>query len=259
MELGGAANSEAVNNGLISVGDKNTENSQKLKFAHGVLIQDQTGAKFTNNGTITAGEGASAIEIKKDKATTSAEINLGEKSQIDGLINIGTDTTVTLNAKGMTGKLQVKAADGTTTLNVESGSDVTLVDRLGSTYEEVNIADGKLTASIWHDINEYGEKKEQLQNDNKFKNVTVGEKGIFNITKLNSGGSTNQTSAEAKPHTQLLIKDMELPLAGGDLQVAGKTYTDKIVIGTMQYDRYAQDHDRLLQICRRQLWLGFQV
>ena len=231
MELGGAANSEAVNNGLISVGEVNTESSQ-LPFGHGVLIQDQTGAKFTNNGTITAGKGASAIEIKKDKATTSAEINLGEKSQIDGLINIGTDTTVTLNAKGMTGKLQVKAADGTTTLNVESGSDVTLVDRLGSTYEEVNIADGKLTASIWHDTNEYGEKKEQLQNDNKFKNVTVGEKGIFNITKLNSGGSTNQTSAEAKPHTQLLIKDMELTLAGGDLQVAGKTYTDKIVIGT---------------------------
>lgn len=57
MELGGAANSEAVNNGLISVGDKNTESSQDLKFAHGVLIQDQTDAKFTNNGTITAGEG----------------------------------------------------------------------------------------------------------------------------------------------------------------------------------------------------------
>ena len=232
MELGGAANSEAVNNGLISVGDKNTEGSQGLKFAHGVLIQDQTGAKFTNNGTITAGEGASAIEIKRDKATTSAEINLGEKSQIDGLINIGTGTQVTLNAKGMTGKLQVKAADGTTTLNVESGSDVTLVDRLGSTYESVNIADGKLTASIWHDTNHYGEKNEQLQNDNKFENVTVGEKGIFNITKLNSGGDKDQTQTNAKPHDKLLIKGMNLNLEGGKLYVAGSEYTGALRVGT---------------------------
>ena len=225
MELGGAANSEAVNNGLISVGDVNTESKQALDFGHGVLIQDQTDAKFTNNGTITAGEGASAIEIKKNKATTSAEINLGEKSQIDGLINIGTGTQVTLNAKGMTGKLQVKAADGTTTLNVESGSDVTLVDRLGSTYESVNIADGKLTASIWHDTNLYGEKNEQLQNDNKFENVTVGEKGIFNITKLNSGGDKDQTQTNAKPHDKLLIKGMKLNLEGGKLYVAGSEYT----------------------------------
>ena len=149
MELGGAANSEAVNNGLISVGDVNTESKQALDFGHGVLIQDQTGAKFTNNGTITAGEGASAIEIKKDKATTSAEINLGEKSQIDGLINIGTGTQVTLNAKGMTGKLQVKAADGTTTLNVTDGSNVELVDDQKSVYETVNVEKGTLNASIW--------------------------------------------------------------------------------------------------------------
>ena len=231
MELGGAANSEAVNNGLISVGDVNTESSQNLEFGHGVLIQDQEGAKFTNNGTITAGKDASAIEIKKIKADTSAEINLGEKSQIDGLINIGANTTVVLNAKGMSGKLQVKAADGTTTLNIESGSDVTLADRQGSVYESVNIADGKLTASIWHDANEYGEQNEQLQNDNKFKNVTVGEKGVFNITKLNSGGDTDQTSAEAKPHTQLLIKDMKLTLDGGALQVAGQNYTGALKVG----------------------------
>ena len=229
MELGGgdkSVNSVATNNGSIIVGD-----IAKGKYGHGVLIKDAKNVVLNNNGLIQAGEGATAIDVQL-KNETSATINLGEKSQIDGLIKIDHGTNVTLNAKGMTGKLKVKAADGTTTLNIDSGSDVTLADRQGSVYESVNIADGKLTASIWHDTNEYGEKKEQLQNDNKFKNVTVGEKGVFNITKLNSGGDKDQTKTNAKPHNTLLIKDMKLTLEGGDLQVAGKTYTDKIVIGT---------------------------
>ena len=229
MELGGgdkSVNSVATNNGSIIVGD-----IAKGKYGHGVLIKDAKNVALNNNGLIQAGEGATAIDVQL-KNETSATINLGEKSQIDGLIKIDHGTNVTLNAKGMTGKLKVKAADGTTTLNIDSGSDVTLADRQGSVYESVNIADGKLTASIWHDTNEYGEKKEQLQNDNKFKNVTVGEKGVFNITKLNSGGDKDQTKTNAKPHNTLLIKDMKLTLEGGDLQVAGKTYTDKIVIGT---------------------------
>ena len=229
MELGGGAKSVgsvATNNGSIIVGD-----IAKGKYGHGVLIKDAKNVVLNNNGLIQAGEGATAIDVQL-KNETSATINLGEKSQIDGLIKIDHGTNVTLNAKGMTGKLKVKAADGTTTLNIDSGSDVTLADRQGSVYESVNIADGKLTASIWHDTNEYGEKKEQLQNDNKFKNVTVGEKGVFNITKLNSGGDKDQTKTNAKPHNTLLIKDMKLTLEGGDLQVAGKTYTDKIVIGT---------------------------
>ena len=229
MELGGGAKSVgsvATNNGSIIVGD-----IAEGKYGHGVLIKDAKDVVLNNNGLIQAGEGATAIDVQL-KNETSATINLGEKSQIDGLIKIDHGTNVTLNAKGMTGKLKVKAADGTTTLNIDSGSDVTLADRQGSVYESVNIADGKLTASIWHDTNEYGEKKEQLQNDNKFKNVTVGEKGVFNITKLNSGGDKDQTKTNAKPHNTLLIKDMKLTLEGGDLQVAGKTYTDKIVIGT---------------------------
>ena len=229
MELGGGAKSVgsvATNNGSIIVGD-----IAEGKYGHGVLIKDAKDVVLNNNGLIQAGEGATAIDVQL-KNETSATINLGEKSQIDGLIKIDHGTNVTLNAKGMTGKLKVKAADGTTTLNIDSGSDVTLADRQGSVYESVNIADGKLTASIWHDTNEYGEKKEQLQNDNKFKNVTVGEKGVFNITKLNSGGDKDQTKTNAKPHNTLLIKDLKLTLEGGDLQVAGKTYTDKIVIGT---------------------------
>ena len=228
MELGGGAKSVgsvATNNGSIIVGD-----IAEGKYGHGVLIKDAKDVVLNNNGLIQAGEGATAIDVQL-KNETSATINLGEKSQIDGLIKIGEGTKVALNAKGMTGKLKVQAADGTTTLNIDSGSDVTLADRQGSVYESVNIADGKLTASIWHDTNEYGEKKEQLQNDNKFKNVTVGEKGVFNITKLNSGGDKDQTKTNAKPHNTLLIKDMKLTLDGGALQVAGQNYTGALKVG----------------------------
>jgi hypothetical protein len=188
MELGGgdkSVDSVATNNGSIIVGD-----IAQGKYGHGVLIKDAKDVVLNNNGLIQAGEGATAIDVQLEK--TSATINLGETSQIDGLIKIGEGTKVALNAKGMT---------------------------------------GKLTASIWHDTNEYGEKKEQLQNDNKFKNVTVGEKGVFNITKLNSGGDKDQTKTNAKPHNTLLIKDMKLTLDGGALQVAGQNYTGALKVG----------------------------
>ena len=177
---------------------------------------DATGLEVTGEGVELTNNGEIYVTTDKDGVEWRNEAMLAE------------DNAKAVNA----GKLKVKAADGTTTLNIDSGSDVTLADRQGSVYESVNIADGKLTASIWHDTNKYGENKEQLQNDNKFKNVTVGEKGVFNITKLNSGGDKDQTKTNAKPHNTLLIKDMNLTLEGGDLQVAGKTYTDKIVIGT---------------------------
>ncbi len=111
MELGGGTHSVgsvATNNGSIIVGD-----IAEGKYGHGVLIKDAKDVVLNNNGLIQAGEGATAIDVQLD-GETSAEINLGEKSQIDGLIKIGEGTKVTLNAKGMTGKLKVQAADGTT-------------------------------------------------------------------------------------------------------------------------------------------------
>ena len=115
MELGGGAKSVgsvATNNGSIIVGD-----IAEGKYGHGVLIKDAKDVVLNNNGLIQAGEGATAIDVQQD-GETSAVINLGEKSQIDGLIKIGEGTKVELNAKGMTGKLKVQAADGTTTFNV---------------------------------------------------------------------------------------------------------------------------------------------
>ena len=230
IELGGANGSDAVNEGSIVVGAVNEKAAQGLKFGHGVLIQDTTGVKFTNNGTIVAGEGASAIEVKKQ--STSATITLGEKSKIVGDINLGTDTTVGLVVDGAKDKLSIKSA-GITTVTVKGGADIELVDQKGSVYQLVDIQDGKLTASIWHDATEYGTDKKQLQNDNHFKAVTVGEKGVFNITKLNSGGDKDQTKADAKKHTQLLLSDMQLTLNGGALQVAGADYHGTVKIGDM--------------------------
>ena len=213
MELGGGAKSVgsvATNNGSIIVGD-----IAEGKYGHGVLIKDAKDVVLNNNGLIQAGEGATAIDVQLE-GETSATINLGETSQIDGLIKIGEGTKVALNAKGMTGKLKVQAADGTTTFNVAEGSTVELVDGQKSVYEKVNVEKGTLTASI-------------QKADNHMKDVVVGEEGVFNITKLNSGG--NQDDIAAKPHDTLLLSAMDVTLNGGDLQVAGQTYEGKVKIG----------------------------
>lgn len=215
MELGGGSQSvgsEATNNGSIIVGD-----IAKGKFGHGVLIKDAKEVVFNNNGLIQAGEGATAIEVQSGDDETSGTINLGQKSKVDGLIKIGEGTKIGLVAKGMNGKLQVQAAEGTTTLGIEDGANVELVDGLKSVYENVNVNKGTLTASIWKD-------------DNHMKDVVVGEEGVFNITKLNSGG--DKADLATKPHDTLLLTGMNLTLNGGDLQVAGKTYEGKVVIGT---------------------------
>lgn len=213
MELGGGEASEgsvATNNGSIVVGD-----IAEKKYGHGVLIKNAKNVVFNNNGVITAGKGATAIDVQLD-GETSATINLGEKSQIDGLIKIGEGTKIGLVAKGMNGKLQVQAAEGTTTLGIEDGANVELVDGQKSVYENVNVKKGTLTASIWKD-------------DNHMKDVVVGEEGVFNITKLNSGGKAD--NLEADPHDTLLLSSMDVTLDGGDLQVAGKTYEGKVKIG----------------------------
>lgn len=214
MELGGGEASEgsvATNNGSIVVGD-----IAEKKYGHGVLIKNAKNVVFNNNGVITAGKGATAIDVQLD-GETSATINLGEKSQIDGLIKISEGTKIGLVAKGMNGKLQVQAAEGTTTLGIEDGANVELVNGQKSVYENVNVKKGTLTASIWKD-------------DNHMKDVVVGEEGVFNITKLNSGGDKEDLAT--KPHDTLLLSGTNLTLSGGDLQVAGKTYEGKVLIGT---------------------------
>ena len=90
------------------------------------------------------------------------------------------------------------------------------MDGQKSVYEKVNVEKGTLTASI-------------QKADNHMKDVVVGEKGVFNITKLNSGG--NQDDLAAKPHDTLLLSAMDVTLNGGDLQVAGQTYEGKVKIG----------------------------
>ncbi len=223
IELGGASGSTAVNNGTITA-------SSDGNWAHGVLIKAPVSGnsyKFTNNGEITAnGPGASAIEVQAgdEGEVTSAEINLIEGSKIEGIVRIGANTDVTLNAKGTDDRLDLHADElAKFNLNVTDDANLTLEDGNGASIDNVTIENGgQLNASIW-------------QTDNKFTNVRVNEGGIFNITKLNSGGSQSQDpNAEGYvPHdTLLLAYGADYTLDGGKLYVDGSEYHGNLKIGT---------------------------
>ena len=218
MELGGAANSEAVNNGLISVGDKNTESKQEHKFGHGVLIQDQEGAKFTNEGTITVGKGASAIEIKKHdkKKDTSAAVVLKGNSKVDGLIHIGegVKSAVISAEEGVTDTLTLKAENDATELKVLTGSTITLADKQGSKLAKVDVDESsRLNLSIF-------------QSDNAVKEANI--EGILNITHLNS-----KSDDSLKANDQILLAfGSTWNLNGGKLYVEGSEYTGTLRVGT---------------------------
>lgn len=227
IELGGASGSTAVNNGTITASSEGS--AAEKPWAHGVLIKAPVSGyryKFTNNGEISAnGSGASAIEVQagdKDEGTT-AEINLIEGSKIEGIVRIGANTDVTLNAKGTDDSFDLQAdASANFNLNVTDDANLTLEDGNGASIDNVTIENGRLNASIW-------------QADNKFTNVRVNEGGIFNITKLNSGGSQSQDpSAEGYvPHdTLLLAYGADYTLDGGKLYVDGSEYHGNLKIGT---------------------------
>lgn len=219
IELGGASGSTAVNNGTITA-------SSDGDWAHGVLIKApefNASYTFTNNGRIVASGDATAIDIQEDngKGQTTAEINLVEGSQIDGIVKIGANTDVTLNAKGTDDSFDLQAdASANFNLNVTDDANLTLEDGNGASIDNVTIENGQLNASIW-------------QTDNKFTNVRVNEGGIFNITKLNSGGDKDQSVEGAKPHNTLLLAyGANYTLDGGKLFVADSEYHGNLKIGS---------------------------
>lgn len=221
MELGGAAGSEAVNNGTIVA---NTP--VKGGFSHGVLIKDTSNNEFTNYGTIEAAKGATAIEVqvsKKDGVVTGTTadniLNFEAGSKIVGEVHIQADVTGTvINANGFKGTVDLNNESDELKLNLADGSEVTLTEGHASTVSEAKIVNGRLNASIWGA-------------DNKFGKVVVEKDGIFNITKLNSGGDA--ADLETKPHDQLLIKGADYTLNGGKLFVAGSNYEGKLKLGTI--------------------------
>ena len=222
MELGGVTKSTAENNGTIEV--VSAEEVNKGTWAHGVLIKDQAEATFTNTGTITAtAANTSAIEIQTDEMSVKATVNLEGSSAIDGLIKISSKdaskvATVELNAKGVTDTFKLKAdANSNVTLNILDGANVTLEDGQDSTIDVAKIENGTLTASIF-------------QTDNAFREVTIGENGIFNIEALNS--RTTGTAATDPANRLLLAYSADYKLEGGRLQVAGQDYTGALKIGT---------------------------
>lgn len=213
IELGGVAGSLAVNNGTITVGEI-TEERSGLIFGHGVLINTSNNT-FVNNGTISAeGEHASAIEVKDN--ADGATVILGSTSKVLGKIHFS-DTVEhsRLIANGAVDTIDLVSEAGDLELDIVNGANLTLKDGNASTYGEVNIDDGRLNASIWQD-------------DNKFKHVNVNEDGIFNVTKLNSGGDP------AKPSTHnklLLAKGSSYTFKGGKLLVAGSEWQGALKVG----------------------------
>ena len=216
MELGGASGSTAVNAGLISVGTPTEKgDGGELRFGHGVLINTE-GNTFTNEGTIDAAKGATAIEVK-DKANNT-KLNFEAGSAVNGEVHVASGITGTvINANGFNGTLNLRSESDDLELNVVKGAEVTLTDKNGSKVAVANVTDGRLNASIW------GE-------DTKFGKVVVEKDGIFNIRKLNSGGDSKDL--ENKPHNQLLIKGGDWTLAGGALQVGGQNFTGNLKVGT---------------------------
>ena len=213
IELGGVAGSLAVNNGTITVGEI-TEERSGLIFGHGVLINTSNNT-FVNNGTISAeGKNASAIEVKD--GATGATVILGSTSKVLGKIHFSnTVEDSKLIADGAVDTIDLDSEAEDLELDIRNGANITLKNGNASTYGQVNIDDGRLNASIWQD-------------DNKFKNVTVNEGGIFNVTKLNSGGDP----AEPSTHNKLLLaKESSYTLDGGKLYVAGSEWMGALKVG----------------------------
>lgn len=219
MELGGGGNangSVGFNQGTIAVGDVDTG-----AVGYGVWIAGNDGATFTNSGTISAGRNGRAIVVEKQGQTTSAKIILAEQSKIEGQIQIKNDTRADIVADGMRGELDI-ATEGDTTLTLQKGAVVTLTDGHANTYESATIDRGTLNASI-------------QEADNTFKTVTVGENGVFNITKLNSGG--NKDNLEAHPHDALLLsRNQTFTFNGASLHVDGRVFTGKLKVGQLAND-----------------------
>lgn len=228
MELGGVAKSEAENHGTIVVGTPKTGedvDGGSPRFGHGVLIKDSSANVFTNSGTIEAADGATAIDVQKDKEKTDGnELNFEAGSTIVGEVHIGKGVTGTvLNANGFKGTIDLNNESEQLTINVKDGADLELTDGYGSTISEAVIENGKLTASIWQS---YEDANGEAAADNIFEKVVVKEDGIFNVKQLNSGGTKD------KSHDTLLIKGSEWTLDGGALRVAGQNYTEAVKVGT---------------------------
>ena len=244
MELGAASGNKAINRGTITAGAPAAGEINKLKFTHGVLIQDSSNNTFTNYGTIDATNGSSAIEVKKNASDTANNtINLEAGSRVLGLVHVDAAAkNTTLNLNGMQGSLLLqvdevkdtgtgdtgtKDTDKHFTLNVNDGADVTLQtttaekDDVVSVIDVANIRNGRLTASIF---------QSGTTRNNAFREVTIGENGIFNIEALNS--RTTGTAATDPANRLLLAYGADYKLEGGRLQVAGQDYTGALKIGT---------------------------
>ncbi len=226
IELGGAEGSSAVNRGTVVVGANDGETGS---WTHGVLIKDQNNAEFTNYGTIDASaDNATAIDVQvEDKTTDGTILNFGAGSRVLGEVHIQKGVTNTvLNANGFNGTVDLNNESDELTINVNDDANIVLEDGNDSTISSAVINDGMLTASIWQNYEVEGEDGQKVTvGDNTFKSVTINEGGVFNVKRLNSGGTGDD-------HNTLLIKGGTYTLNGGALYVNYGNYTGNVKVGT---------------------------
>lgn len=224
MELGGMAGAKGENNGTITV-----TKGEGGAFAVGALIKSTSGNTFTNNGTIVAsgeGEKVRAISVEQDSSKTNNNtVILGAGSKITGNIYVQDGTQTTLKLDGMQDTLSFEMKSAVDKLEVVNGAQATIADAVkdktgGTTFKEVDISNGTLTASIF-------------QENNKFKKVTVGEDGVFNITALNS----KKADTDTENNRLLLAFGADYTLNGGKLQVAGADFTGDLKVGSASADK----------------------
>lgn len=111
----GDGNTKASNNGTIIASGA---------AAAGVAIGwDKDGDKtFDNNSVIEAVDGAKAIVVEPTGATSEAIINFGEKSNVDGLVDVDERTTLNFNKNTDV----IELADDAAAVNAADGSSITI-------------------------------------------------------------------------------------------------------------------------------------
>lgn len=249
MELGGFSGNTANNDGTINVG-KTTYDSG---YTHGMQFETADNT-FNNTGTISAKEGSSAIYVKVD--ATGSKINLQDGSKVEGRIVVaGTNTTInvtnntdsltirTLANKANSGsqKSDPTKANGTTTLNVTDGSNLTLVsdfdtdksfdsklDTAQLTFNAVNVSNATLTNSdaisaTTVTLGDGGTLNTKID-DASFNVGTVNlEAGsIFNILESNAGAENKKKEGNTYEEGSVVLNGGTINLKGGAVQLAGK-------------------------------------
>lgn len=242
MELGGAAQSKGINRGVINVG---APSSAKGSFTHGVQIKDSNENTFTNDGTINAQKGTTAINVDVTPAHKAAgnQVLLNDGSTVNGRIRVGKlveNTEIQVSEKAaVNGNLELSGT-GTTLKGSAVGSAINgnLLILAGDTS-----VSNKLTvqnATVSPDAAFRTEKDSSLTLKGLTVNGTADFKGGKTVVEgLDaSNGSVTIDGGNVTVSKTLKTKDKEFQIAdSGVLNVAGSALGFKTAEGKLSYEK----------------------